>query len=607
MELETAIEVDLATSTYGPWVDAMQGDGGTRCVAVTLMNKGKPWQPPHDAQVSIAYTQPGGTKGLYNILPDGRHATRIKGNIVTAIFAPQMLSKAGTVQASLVFNNEKMDQLTSFPFSVHVAPNQFAGTQEAEDYIRLQWLEDKLDEYLKQAKDSGVFDGPKGDPFTYADFTPEQLTALTGPQGPAGDNSAAMEAAEMANTAAASANQAAAAAQSVADSLYSDTMQLKQDLAAKVDRNFIQNIDGVAVRTEETIIGNRNLVTNIVYDTIVNKGNGAEITLSGWKCNDFIEVEEGQVYSVVLNNEYSVFYDANKKWVADVQFTEAGTNPYYPARSYYHFTPPAGAKYVRCSFSASYEPIITKGDELSKEDIVIPTDKFYVREGYQLVGKRVVFFGDSITQTHNVSDDGLVFTFSRNNYPIFLCDKLGCTFKNFAKDGAAYKYNPSVSFYMYIQNQVEKCIETIPADQVDIIVVSAGTNDGVGNVGTYEDAMSKSISELDKTVLYDSLRYCFYTLRNSYPNAMIYCGIPIQRADRTTTYVSPMTTAIRTMANEYNLIVVDGERESGIVRDFEIWEENGRYLRDGLHPNEEGMKLLADFYFRVIVSTFSNR
>ena len=29
--------------------------------------------------------------------------------------------------------------------------------------------------------------GPKGDPFTYGDFTAEQLAALTGPQGPKGD------------------------------------------------------------------------------------------------------------------------------------------------------------------------------------------------------------------------------------------------------------------------------------------------------------------------------------------------------------------------------------------------------------------------------------
>lgn len=190
MKSETVIEVDLARSRYGPWVDAVQGDGGTRSVAVKLLDRGKPWHPPRNAEAAVAYKKPGGRKGLYNKLPDGRQAVSIRGNIVTAIFAPQMLSIPGDVRASIVFNNEEMDQLTSFPFTVTVAPNQFAGAQETEDYIRLQWLEDKLDEYLKKAKDSGVFNGPKGDPFTYADFTSEQLAALIGPRGSIGETGA---------------------------------------------------------------------------------------------------------------------------------------------------------------------------------------------------------------------------------------------------------------------------------------------------------------------------------------------------------------------------------------------------------------------------------
>ena len=42
---------------------------------------------------------------------------------------------------------------------------------------------------LLEAKESGMFDGPegpKGDAFTYADFTEEQLAALRGPAGPTG-------------------------------------------------------------------------------------------------------------------------------------------------------------------------------------------------------------------------------------------------------------------------------------------------------------------------------------------------------------------------------------------------------------------------------------
>lgn len=53
-------------------------------------------------------------------------------------------------------------------------------------------LDTAVETALTEAKESGEFDGPpgeagpKGDPFTYEDFTPEQLEALTGPEGPAG-------------------------------------------------------------------------------------------------------------------------------------------------------------------------------------------------------------------------------------------------------------------------------------------------------------------------------------------------------------------------------------------------------------------------------------
>ena len=48
-------------------------------------------------------------------------------------------------------------------------------------------LQKSIDSALKEAKDSGEFKGDKGDPFTYADFTPEQLAALKGEKGDKGD------------------------------------------------------------------------------------------------------------------------------------------------------------------------------------------------------------------------------------------------------------------------------------------------------------------------------------------------------------------------------------------------------------------------------------
>lgn len=163
------------------------------------------WTPPEGVEAAIAYMQPGGTKGLYNKLADGTAAISISGNVATVILAPQMLTASGTVQASLVFNDAQLNRLTTFPFAVSVTSNPAAGAQKTEDYIRLQWLEDKLDEYLRKAADSGEFDGapgpqgeqgipgpagepgpagPKGDP---GDTGPQGSKGDTGEQGPRGE------------------------------------------------------------------------------------------------------------------------------------------------------------------------------------------------------------------------------------------------------------------------------------------------------------------------------------------------------------------------------------------------------------------------------------
>ena len=238
MEAFTTIEVDLAIRhPFGPWVYAVQGDSNTRRVMVTLLENRRPWNPPSDAEASVEYRQPSGAKGLYNLLSDGSPAVQTRGNRIMITLAPQILTEPGNVRAAIVISNKSLDQQTTFPFTIAVQPSPLACGQKAEDYIRLQWLEDKLDEYLEKAKESGAFDGAKGDPFRYENFTPEQLAALTGPQGPAGDSTAAIEAAETANAAADAANRAAESARTAANTVASDVAQLKEDLAGKLPKS----------------------------------------------------------------------------------------------------------------------------------------------------------------------------------------------------------------------------------------------------------------------------------------------------------------------------------------------------------------------------------
>lgn len=162
MKVVNRIAVDMTRSNFTSRVEAIQGDGGTRRVEAVLLSNGKAWTPPAGVEAAVAYKQPSGAKGLYNKLADGSAAIAIDGNVATIILTPQMLAESGNVYASVVFNDAALNQLTTFPFLVVVAENQFAGAQEAEDYIRLQWLEEKLEECLGEyhsaltASDLGV-------------------------------------------------------------------------------------------------------------------------------------------------------------------------------------------------------------------------------------------------------------------------------------------------------------------------------------------------------------------------------------------------------------------------------------------------------------------
>ena len=73
--------------------------------------------------------------------------------------------------------------------SVNGKTGEVKLTAEDVGAISTEELETAVDEALMKAKESGEFDGKdgtkgeKGDPFTYEDFTPEQLAALKGKDG----------------------------------------------------------------------------------------------------------------------------------------------------------------------------------------------------------------------------------------------------------------------------------------------------------------------------------------------------------------------------------------------------------------------------------------
>lgn len=161
MQIQTQITVDLNRPGIQT-VPAMQHDGQTRSVAISLQCNGQPWLPPEGVTAAIGYERPDHTRGIYDRLPDGTAAVTISDSVATVRLTAQILGAPGIVRACLVFHDADLNQLSTFPFQIQVQVNPAADAPQTEDYCRVQWLQDKLDEYLAQARDSGEFNGPAG-------------------------------------------------------------------------------------------------------------------------------------------------------------------------------------------------------------------------------------------------------------------------------------------------------------------------------------------------------------------------------------------------------------------------------------------------------------
>ena len=162
MKTIAKINLDLQRPNFATEVDAMQDDGETRVLEVSLTSGGTPWNVPDGAAPMVVFRRPNYTKGMYDQLADGSPAISVDGNTVTVVLSRQMLAVPGQVRASLQFEDAQLNMLTTFPFKINVQANPYGGAQSVQDVVRLQWLEDELGKWLKKAAESGEFDGPPG-------------------------------------------------------------------------------------------------------------------------------------------------------------------------------------------------------------------------------------------------------------------------------------------------------------------------------------------------------------------------------------------------------------------------------------------------------------
>lgn len=162
---EIAMNLNYREST--PVLDVIQGDSA-RAVVIHCMAGEEAWNIPEDVSIVIQYQCQDGTGGIYDSLSSGSAAYSVLGNDLTIMLASQLCAVPGKTDLQVTMFSADA-QISTFHIELRVAPQINAQT-EGEVYTNLaQWL----DENGKQGPA-----GEKGDPFTYEDFTPEQLERL---------------------------------------------------------------------------------------------------------------------------------------------------------------------------------------------------------------------------------------------------------------------------------------------------------------------------------------------------------------------------------------------------------------------------------------------
>lgn len=143
----------------------------------------------------------------------------------------------------------------------------------------------------------------------------------------------------------------------------------------------------------------------------------------------------------------------------------------------------------------------------------------------------------------------------------------------------------------------------------DIFVFAMGTNDDVDCFGDPEKALSgKSLDDnpdIDVFTEAGAMRWCIQKIQENYPECRVFVMTPLQTAtpehnEKTEKQLKVM----QRMCQGMSVQMIDCYSCCGICEKYENIGGEGRYLRDGLHPKENGQQLEGRFAAKEIRNNY---
>lgn len=200
----------------------------------------------------------------------------------------------------------------------------------------------------------------------------------------------------------------------------------------------------------------------------------------------------------------------------------------------------------------------------------------------KLENKKFIFLGDSITEGHGTTGEEKTFhQIIKEKYNLSTAYNCGIGGTRIAKQTNA-SINHKYDLYFSLRAK-------IMPKEADVIVIFGGTNDfGHG------DSKMGDIDSTDIYTFYGALNCLINDLQNDYPEAQLIFLTPLRRTTEAVPnhngkILKDYVDAIINVTKKYNLPVIDLFRS-------EIFDPNDTdVLPDGLHPNDKGHAIMADY------------
>lgn len=316
-----------------------------------------------------------------------------------------------------------------------------------------------------------------------------------------------------------------------------------------------------------------------------------------------------EFYGKCANSKYSLaFYNSSKAIMTDVCVVGKGTS-----LDNYTMAIPSGAAYAIGSAYIASDSYLTQyyvGVSSSTSNPVAKSIADMERTVCPFKGKKVMFFGDSITHNELMYVGNLLERTGMERIANFAIN--GATLANYSDTEMNGAPAQDGTHNNTVPNQVQKLLNSVSSYEVpDIIIISAATNGGSSETGLDETQYTDDtgayidIDTVSLTKFSGAMRWMYEKLIGCYPNAIICFATPIQAYggdSRTFAKLSNKAECIRQNCERLSTPCIDAFRKSGIYGRYEVASANGKYLKDGLHPNTDGAVKLAKCYHRELAN-----